>query len=153
MQHKMPLRMRRGHRPPQESSVRGEKSSSPIVSALDNVMRMSGNCDSQRSCHAASQCQQTLSEPIAGLAYRQEKSSLTPFFRFFPGVHPALLTTRAAYRLHESPLLRIYESQLWGRSRSHQEPDRIDHRIPNRLTQSCSPTQPAHHLSKLWRSP
>jgi hypothetical protein len=89
-----------------------EKSSSAIVSALDNVMRMSRNCDSRRSCHAASQCQQTLSEPIAGLAYRQEKSSLTPFFRFFPGVHPALLTTRAAYRLHESPLLRIYESQL-----------------------------------------
>ena len=28
------------------------------------------------------------------------------------GVHPALLTTRAADRLHESPLLRIYESQL-----------------------------------------
>jgi len=69
------------------------------------------------------------------------------------GRQAALLTTRAAYRLHESPLLRIYESQLWGRSRSHQEPDRIDHRIPNRLTQSGSPTQPAHHLSKLWRSP
>src|SRR6266850_610334 len=35
----------------------GEKSSSAIVSALDNVMRMSRNCDSRRSCHAASQRQ------------------------------------------------------------------------------------------------
>jgi hypothetical protein len=58
----------------------GEKSSSAIVSALDNVMRISRNCDSRRPCHAVSQCQQTLSEPTAGLTHRQEKSSLTPFF-------------------------------------------------------------------------
>ena len=39
----------------------GEKSSTAIVSALDNVVRISRTCDSWRPCHAVSLCQQTLS--------------------------------------------------------------------------------------------
>ena len=66
-------------------------------------------------------------------------------------VHPPLLATRAAYRLHESPLLRIYESQLQSHSRSHQKHDRNNQRARQRFTQSCSQTPSAHHLSKLWR--
>jgi hypothetical protein len=45
----------------------GEKSSSAIVSALDNAMRISRNCNPWRSRHAASQCQQVPRERIPDL--------------------------------------------------------------------------------------
>jgi hypothetical protein len=58
----------------------GEKSSSAIVSALDNVMRISRNCDSRRSCHAASRCQQTLSGAYRRISTSSRKKFSDPIF-------------------------------------------------------------------------
>jgi hypothetical protein len=44
----------------------GKESSSAIISALNNVMRISRNCDPRRSCHSVFRFQQ-----IRGAAYRR----------------------------------------------------------------------------------
>jgi len=59
----------------------GEKSSRAIVSVLDNVMRISGNCDSRRPCHAASQCLEFCRGAYCWIctSSRKKFSELTPF--------------------------------------------------------------------------
>jgi hypothetical protein len=55
----------------------GKESSSAIISALNNVMRISRNCDSRRSCHSVSRCQQVIvRQPIAGLVHPSRKKVL-----------------------------------------------------------------------------
>jgi hypothetical protein len=58
----------------------GEKSSRAIVSALDNVMRISGNCDSRRPCHAAPQCLEILSEAYRRICTSSRKKFSDPIY-------------------------------------------------------------------------
>jgi len=66
---------------------------------------------------------------------------------------PALLTTRAAHRVHESPLLRIHEPQRPCSPRSRQYPDRNVLRLQSALTPNRHRTLAALSLSNLWRYP
>jgi hypothetical protein len=63
----------------------GKESSSAIISALNNVMRISRNCDSRRSCHFGISVSADSWRSLSPHYFMvKEKSSLTPFSLFDP---------------------------------------------------------------------